>query len=212
MQFDPDKYFAALTDAIRAQKPFQVALSDMNSWCAAHVPHSDWDAIAALDVSKDALKAQKWIPRVLKKYPCPFEIQAIYFGLATHANAKDEEFGELYVGFMGQYDSADEKAQWVYGDKRHYPEKSSLSVKTLKSAGLIFNRQTGIGLGNEGNFMFCMSYAALLVSSLMSPELFGLLGTSADRVGILAGWDSGDLILPGELCRSGFLPNPRAMI
>jgi hypothetical protein len=212
MRFDPDKYFEALAEAVRAQKSFQNALRDMNRWCAAHLPHSDWNAIADLDISEDETKAQKWIPDVLKKYSCPFEIQALYFGLSEKANSKGEEFGDLYVAFMGQYDPADEKAQWVFGDKRHYPEKSSLKVKTLKSAGLIFNREGGDGLGNEGNFMFCMSYAVLLVASLMSSELYERFGTRADRVGMLAGWDSGDLMRPGELTRSGFVPNPKAMI
>jgi len=212
MKFDPNKFIDALTAAIRARKPFAVGLSEMTEWCAQHLPHDDWNRIRSLDVSEDEKKALKWIPDVLKKHPCPFEIQALYFGLAEMANSKDEEFADLYVAFMGQYDPADKEAQWVFGERRHYPDKASLKVKTLKAAGLIFNRENGEGLGNDGNFMFSLSYTFLLVTSLTSPEFYTRLGTQAERIGMLAGWDSGDLMRPGELTKAGFVVNEEAMI
>ena len=212
MTFDHDKFFATLSAAIRAKKPFEVGLREMLDWCAQHLPHDDWEKIRALPFSEDESAAAKWIPGVLKKYPVPFEVRGLYFGLAEMANAKDEEFADLYVAFMGQYDASDTEAQWVFGEKRHYPEKSSLKVKNLKTAGLIFNRESGEGLGNEGHFMFCLSYALLLVASLMTADLYERLGATAERVGILAGWDSGDLMRPGELTASGFEPNAKAMI
>ena len=60
--------------------------------------------------------------------------------------------------------------------------------------------------------MFSLSYTLLLVTSLMSPELLARLGTQAERVGMLAGWDSGDLMRPGELTKVGFVANEGAMI
>lgn len=212
MTFDPNTFFAALSTTIRAQKPFQTGLREMIDWCAQQAPHADWEKVSALPFADDEKKAAKWIPDVLKKYPAPFEVRGLYFGLAEMANAKDEEFADLYVAFMGQYDPADKEAKWVFGEKRHYPEASSLRVKTLKAAGLIFNRESGEGLGNTGNYLFCMSYTLLLVTSLMTSELYGRLGGSARGIGILAGWDSGDLVRPGELTARGFVPNPEEMV
>ncbi|HVU16463.1 MAG TPA: hypothetical protein VHD32_06040 [Candidatus Didemnitutus sp.] len=212
MEFDPDKFFDELSAAIRTRKPFPEGLGTMIDWCSNHLPHDDWSKIRSLDVSGDEEAARNWIPEVLKKSPCPFEIRALYFGLAEKCSSEDEEYADLYVAFMGQYDPADQEAQWVFGKQRHYPDHASLNVTTLKSAGLIFNRENGEGLGNEGNFMFALSYTLLLTTSLMSPELYGGLGTPAERIGILAGWDSGDLMRPGELSRDGFVPNGEPMI
>jgi len=52
----------------------------------------------------------------------------------------------------------------------------------------------------------------LLVTSLTSPEFYTRLGTQAERIGMLAGWDSGDLMRPGELTKAGFVVNEEAMI
>jgi hypothetical protein len=212
MKFDPDKFFDALTAAIRARKPFLVGLGEMTDWCAQHLPHDDWARIRALDVSADDRMAVQWIPDVLKNHPCPFEVQALYFGLAEMANTQDEEFADLNVAFLGQYDASDQEAQWVFGELRHYPDQASLAVNTLQAAGAIFNREDGEGLGNRGNFMFALSYTLLLVTSLMSPALYATLGTQTTRIGLLAGWDSGDLMRPGELTSLGFVANREAMI
>jgi hypothetical protein len=212
MRFDPNEFCNALAATIRARKPFLVGLGKMTDWCSKHLPHADWAKIRALDVSEDAKKAVSWIPDVLRKHPCPFEVQALYFGLAEMANSKGEEFADLYVGFLGQYDPTDEESKWVFGERRHYPARASLKTKTLRTAGLVFNRESGEGLGNDGNYVFSLSYTSLLVASLMSPELYVRLGTPAKRVGILAGWDSGDLLRPGELTKAGLVPNRRAMI
>jgi len=212
MEFDPDMFVEVLTAAIRAKKPFNVGLREMTEWCSTHLPHDDWKKIQALDTSEDEEKALQWIPDVLKKCPCPFDIHALYFGLAEMANSKDEEFADLYVGFLGQYDPSDKEAQWVFGENRHYPEKGSFKVKTLKAAGLIFNCESGRGLGNEGNYMFSLSYTLLLVTSLMTPDLYAKIGTQEERIGILAGWDSGDLMRPGELTKTGFIANEEEMI
>lgn len=212
MEFDPHKFVAALTVEIRRQRPFIAGLKSMLQWCAKHLPHGDWKKVAALDFEADEKKAQTWIPKTLKAAPSPFPIHGMYFGLHEYSTAKDEEYAKLYVGFLGQYDPKDKKASWVFGAKRHYPEKSTLNARALKAAGVIFNRESGEGLGNDGNFMFCMTYANLLVASLMTPELHLSLKSKADRIGLLAGWDSGDYMNLGELTAKGFVPKRGAMI
>ncbi|WP_221031941.1 hypothetical protein [Actomonas aquatica] len=212
MSFDPDSFFEVLSAKVRAQLPFVEAMDSMLSWCEDQMPHSDWSIVRALPLAADLSAAERWIPELLSSQPCPFGIRALYFGLAEMANDEDEEFADLYVGFLGQYDADDEESAWVFGDLRHYPEGASLPTDSLRIAGETFNREDGKGLGNEGNYMFCMAYSALLVASIMSSQTYQALNPDIDRVGMLVGWDSGDLMKPGDLSADGFIPRQEAMI
>ncbi len=211
-EFHADKFTEALCAVIRDKKPFPDSLLGMITWCAEHLPHQDWKKVLALDFADDLAVSQRWIPKVLQAEPCEFEIRGLYFGLAEMGNAKDEEYAELSVAFLGQYDPEDREAGWAQGELRHDPAKAVLKAKALKAAGLIFNRASGAGFGNEGSYMFGLSYALLLVAALLTPELYQQLAAREKKVGVLAGWDSGDVYRVGELTPTGFVPNRGIMI
>jgi hypothetical protein len=212
MNLNPDTFFAMLAEELRSPDSFDVAFPRALAWCAEHLPHDDWNKIGAADYSADLARARLWVTAVLKKHPCPFPIRGLYFGLAEMSNARGEEFADLYVGFLGQYDSSDAQASWLHGELRHYPDNSSLKVRLLREAGVRFNRESGRGLGNDGNFAFCLVYACLLVKEILTPELQTALGGGDVACGVVCGWDSGDTVRLGELPPTGFRPNPGPMI
>jgi hypothetical protein len=210
-EFDPEKFFPELTRTIRARVPFRAGLRHMLAWSARHLPHDDWKRVRALDVADDPRAAFTWVQGLLRRSPCPFPVRGLYFHLSEYTNARDEEYATLGVAFTGQHKDNDPQYAWARGPKRHDPPGGELRGRALKAAGVIFNRASGRGLGNEGYMMYAMSYATLLVASLMTPRLHAQFGTS-DHIGLLVGWNSGDLMQLGHLTAKGFKARSGAMI
>ncbi|HUG12374.1 MAG TPA: hypothetical protein VMM36_15260 [Opitutaceae bacterium] len=203
-QVDPDRFFAELNRILRTRVTFRAGLSEILSWCAQSMPHTDWEKVSAIDVSDDERRAKQWLPDLLKKEPCPFPIRGVYFSLVELSNSRGEEIAELSAAFVGQYDPNDTEMLWAIGDLRHDPKRGSFKGRALKAAGLIFNRASGRGLQNDGYFPFAFSLSALLARSLMTPEIHDVLGSPRGPVGVLVGWEAGDHLLLGELKRVGF--------
>ncbi|MFT3783840.1 MAG: hypothetical protein QM790_17660 [Nibricoccus sp.] len=212
MAYSVEQFFEALASAIRSSDPFIVALHRMIDWCSEYCPHSDWEVIEKLDFSKDPKGAKAWFVQLVDQQPCPFEVQGIYFGLAERGTASGEEYAQLYGSFLGQYDGDGDPTQWLFGDKKHYPENEPLKVANLKRACLRFNRANGRGVGSDGYYLFGLAYATLLVKEFLTPACYARLATKTDAVGIFVGWDCGDTVRCGELTSAGFQPQLGRMI
>ncbi|MEG2803179.1 hypothetical protein [Stenotrophomonas sp.] len=207
---DYGTFYRLLADEVRASTDVNASMQALLAWADLRLPHPSWTALKALDCSVERAGVGEWLTRVLRRAPCPFPVRALYFGLGELANGDGVEFADLYVGLLSHYDPADKACEWLWRGPSHYPDRACLGSATLKAAGVICNADEVGGLGTPGHVVFALSFATLLLRASLDGRIYQLLGATAP-VGVVVGFDSGDLFRLGELHAQGFEPTKGAM-
>jgi hypothetical protein len=203
MDFDFDSFYKRLQEEVRSSTDFGASLKSMLECCAKLQPHPAWAELMALDTSKEIKATKRWLPRVIKREPCPFPVRGAYFGLSEFAY-RGAEYANMYVALMSAYDPNDQETQWLFEKPTHYPDKGHLNSKSLKAAGLLCAGEDS--LGTPGLICYSMSFSALLLRHVLDAEMHQLLGGTGP-IGVVTGYDSGDLLRLGEMTAEGFVPN-----
>lgn len=178
-------------------------------WGAQRIPHPSWAAMKELDCSVESAGMGKWLTRVLRRAPCPFPVRAIYFGLGERSTRDRVEFADLYFGLLSHYEPEDKACEWLWRNPRHYPDKAYLGSAILKTAGVICNEDEVTGLGTPAHIVFALAFATLLLRASLDGRIHQLLG-AVEPVGVVVGFDSGELFRLGELNSDGFRPTKGA--
>lgn len=200
---DYDRFYTLLADEVRAVTDFTQSMQKLLAWGSESIPHDAWTALKALDCSAEPGRVGTWLARVLKRSPCPFPVRGIYFGLGERTTRAGVEYADIYFALMGQYQSSDKKLSWLWHDPRHYPDNAYFRSKPLKAAGIICNEDEESGLSTPGHILFSLSFAALLLASSLDGNIYRLLG-GTEPIGIVTGFDSGDLFHLGTFQHNGF--------
>jgi hypothetical protein len=209
-ELDYRAFYRLLAAEVRASTDVGQSMQTLLAWGDQRIPHPSWAALGKLDCSVESAGMGKWLTRVLRRAPCPFPVRAIYFGLGERATRDGVEFADLYFGLLGHYEPADKACEWLWRNPRHYPDNAYLGSATLKAAGVICNEDEVTGLGTSGHVAFALAFAALLLRASLDGAIHQLLG-AVEPVGVVVGFDSGDLFRLGELHRHGFEPTQGAM-
>jgi len=212
MDFDFTAFYERLQKEVRTSTDLHSSVEAMMQWGARQIPHADWSRLAAFDAAKELQAAKRWLPRVLKRAPCPFDVRGAFVGLGEFQDRNGVAYADLYFGLMSTYDPADLDSQWLYSRPRHYPDNAYLRSKALKQGGLLCNQEaTPPGLGTPGHISFSVSFAALFLRHALDGDVYRLLGGTRP-IGVVTGFDSGDLLRLGEITAEGFVPNETAMV
>lgn len=172
--------------------------------CSRDVPHSDWSRLSALDYDGDVASLASWISSVFEREPAPFPIQGLWFGL-TNPTENGDVWADMYVGSVGQYEPTDTELGWIWKKgKRHYPKNSYANSSSLRNIYEIAYAGSG-GLGNDAEWPLCLAFAAFSVRSLLRGQTVGLVASTAPRIGVAVGFDSGDMLKIGELTETRFV-------
>lgn len=209
-ELDYRAFHRLLAAEVRASKDIGQSMQTLLAWGDQRIPHPSWAALKELDCSVESAGMGKWLTRVLRRAPCPFPVRAIYFGLGERATRDGVEFADLYFGLLSRYEPEDKACEWLWRNPRHYPDKAYLGSATLKAAGVICNEDEVTGLGTPGHIVFALSFATLLLRASLDGSIHQLLG-AVEPVGVVVGFDSGNLFRLGELHSDGFRPTKGAM-
>ena len=212
MDFDYESFYERLQTEVRVSSDFAHSVAALMDWGAHQISHADWSRLAVFDAAAEISSARRWLPRVLTRAPCPFPIRGAFIGLGEFQDRNGVEYADLYCGLMSTYDSTDAESKWLYSNPRHYPQNAYLKSKALKQGGLLCNREaTPPRLGTPGSLVVSVSVARLLIRHVLHKEVFRFLAGTAP-IGIVTGFDSGDLFRLGEITPNGFVPNENAMV
>ena len=110
----------------------------------------------------------------------------------------------MYVGATAKYDADDKEFSWLWKGERHYPEDAYAHSSSLRSIYEIAYGADG-GLGNDAEWPLCLAFGAFAVRSLLRGQSTRLVASSAPRIGVVIGFDSGDMLKVGELTVSRFV-------
>jgi hypothetical protein len=209
---DYGAFYKRLQREVRTSADFGLSVAAMMDWGSGQLPHSDWSRLAVFDAAKEIQSAKRWLPRILKREPCRFTVRGAFIGLGEFQDSDGIEFADLYFGLMSAYDPADPKLQWLFSTPRHYPSNAYLASKALQQGGLLCNRKAAPpGLGTPGHICFSVSFASLLLRHALDGDVFRTIGGTAP-IGVVTGFDSGDLLHLGEITNDGFIPNKKRMV
>ena len=179
-------------------------MGEIISICSHDVPHADWSRLSALNYDGDVASLTSWIPGVFGRQPAPFPIQGLWIGLCNPC-ADSKVWADMYVGSVAQYAPDDEELNWLWkAGRRHYPEDAYAHSASLRSIYEIAYGRDG-GLGNDAEWPLCLAFGAFTVRSLLQGQSTRLVASTAPRIGVAVGFDSGDMMKLGELTESGFL-------
>ncbi len=125
-------------------------MKEIINMCSRDVPHADWIRFSELDFDEDVASLATWISGVFEKQPSPFPIQGLWVGLCS-LSEDDQEWADMYVGALAQYNSDDEELGWLWSEERHYPENAYANSVSLRSIYKICYGEDG-GLENDAEW------------------------------------------------------------
>ena len=195
--------FAKIQELVASDNSVSACMGEIISICSRDVPHADWSRLSALDYDRDVASLASWIGGVFQRQPAPFPIQGLWFGLCNPTE-DGKVWADVYVGSVAQYAADDEELSWIWKGERHYPDDAYAHSASLRSIYEIGYAADG-GLGNDAEWPLCLAFGAFAARSLLRGQSTRLVASTAPRIGVAVGFDSGDMLKIGELTERGFV-------
>lgn len=194
--------FAKIHELVASDSSASACMSEIIAFCSRDVPHIDWSRLSALDYDGDVASLTSWIAGVFERLPAPFPIQGLWFGLCNPTD-DGKVWADMYVGSVAQYAADDEELGWLWKGEHHYPDDAyahSTSLRSIYEIGYTGDS----GLGNDAEWPLGLAFGAFAARSLLRGQSARLVASSAKRIGVAVGFDSGDMLKIGELTERGF--------
>ncbi|HWB60810.1 MAG TPA: hypothetical protein VG733_15040 [Chthoniobacteraceae bacterium] len=204
MELDLSAIFDSIQELTVSDRSIGDRMKEIIVLCERDVPHRDWAQLSSLEYDKDVSSLTGWIPGVFKKQPAPFPIQALWIGLCNPCTDEQNVWADMYVAAMGQYIPDDDEFGWLFENPRHYPKNAYAQSSSLRSIYEI-GYNGGGGLENDAEWPLCLAFGAFAIHRLLQFETPRLVGSSAMRIGVVVGFDSGDTLKIGELTENGLV-------
>lgn len=208
MSLNHSAIFAKIEELSASDQSASACMGEIISMCSHDVPHTDWPRLAALDYDGDVASLTPWIPRIFASQPAPFPIQGLWIGLCNPC-AEDKVWADMYVGSMSEYEPDDEGLNWLSSGQHHYPKDAYANSPSLRTIYEIAYDRAG-GLGNNAEWPLCLAFGVFTIRSLLRGHAPQLVASTAARIGVAVGFDSGDMLKLGELTDRGFVPTFKA--
>jgi hypothetical protein len=204
MGLDHAAVFAKIQKCVVSQQSVSTCMEEVIAICERGLPHADWSRLSAIEFDSDVATLNSWIGSVFEKNPAPFPIQGIWVGLCNPRDTMKITRADMYIASMAEYDADDEELGWLWCKNRHYPEDAFSHSTSLKSIYEIAYGEDG-GLGNDAEWPLCLAFGSLAVRTLLRGQSTQLVASNAKKIGVVVGFDSGDMLKIGELTDTGFV-------
>ncbi len=199
--------FTRIEELVASDRSVSDCMGEIISICSRDVPHPDWKRLAALNYDGDGTLDPSWVAQAFEKQPAPFPVQGLWFGLNNPSDGV-KAWADMYVGSTAKYAPDDEELSWLWKSERHDPENadaSSACLRNIYEIGYAGDK----GLGNDAEWPLCLAFGAFAVRSLLKGQSARLVASTAPRIGVVVGFDSGDMLKIGELTDREFVTTGR---
>lgn len=203
MDVDYNAVAEAIRKLILTEKSVSECMKEIIEICDRSFPHPDWSRLSAIDYDGDVAALTPWIRAVFERSPAPFPIQGLWVGLCNPVSG-DMVWADMYVGSKSDFNPDDDEFTWLFRKEDHFPkhaEANSTALRTIYEIGYASDE----GLGNNAEWPLCLAFCAFALRTILKHQTPALVGSSAARVGVAYGFDSGDVLLLGELRQTGFV-------
>jgi hypothetical protein len=193
--------FAKIEELTVADLPAGDCMKEVIRLCSSDIPHASWSELSAIKYDEDVVSLASWIPDTFEKQPAPFQIKALWIGICNPSDG-DNVWADMYVAAMGEYDSEDDELNWLWKDPRHYPKKKSYAQSSSLSRIYEIGYASG-GLGINAEWPLCLAFGAFAARALLRGTGTKMIGSVAESIGVVVGFDDGDMLKVGEVTTSG---------
>ena len=171
-------------------------------FCDKIFPHPDWRNFLGIDYEADLLAHQNWLNKFWEEKHPETVVRGLWFGLFNPVR-NGETVADIYINTCSEYDSEDPECNWIYSthlwDNVQYAHSDAL-------ADIYRNAyHPNEGLRNAAEYSLCLSYGVFMATHLLHSFNPDLSHCQSDKLGVVVGFDSGDIIRVGELSQSGLL-------
>jgi hypothetical protein len=205
MGLNHSEVFETIERLVASDRTVGECMVEVIGICSRDLPHPGWSQLAQINFDEDVAALSAWIPGVFERQPAPFPIQGLWFGLCQRRNERGQVWADMHVVAMSHYDPDDTEFGWLWKEPRHYPDNAHACSLSLCKIYVESYKST-TGLGNDAEWPLALAFGAFAVRSLLRGQTVQLVGSPAPRVGVVVGFDDGDLVKVGELTTSGFEP------
>jgi hypothetical protein len=173
---------------------------------AEQYPDGDWSPYYEIPYDSEIPYLQKdWFPPVITNDPpARVPVAGLWFGLfepvKVHGQNR-ETVADFYVAGARQF-TLDGSQGWAVSPA-YFPEGRYANSEVLAAIYRAAYGNPG-GLGVDAEQFLCLGYVAFALKFILADVDPGLILSSADPVGVAAGWDSGDPYYFGFMTRDGF--------
>ncbi|SFI37847.1 hypothetical protein [Planctomicrobium piriforme] len=203
MNFDVEAAYKKIYELVASNASVSDSMQQMIRLCELNFPHGDWDALAKIDYDADVASLSGWIPDVLWKYPDPFpEFKGLFFGLCNPLREYGTQL-DMYLAYMQEYNSHKIEYDWLFVADTPYPPNAFANSKSLQQ---IWDVAYGTpnGLNNKASRPLCLAFAAFAARSLLENLNPSEISRRSTQIGVVVGFDTGDILTIGELTDNGF--------
>ncbi|HEY2838739.1 MAG TPA: hypothetical protein VGJ26_06310 [Pirellulales bacterium] len=204
------KIFAKIEELAASEQTVNARMCEIIRLCSRDVQHADWAELSALDYDADVASLALWIQGVFERNPAPFPIQGLWIGLFNPCAGR-KVWADMYVGALSQYTPDDDGHRWLWEGQSHYPPNADANSTSLRRIYEIGYDRTD-GLGNTAEEPLCLAFGVFAVQQLLRGQSTRLVGSTAPRIGVVVGFDSGDMLKLGELTDNGFVDASKASL
>ena len=201
---DWEKIDKLLTEQIANKTDMRTGYAQIRQMLAA-------DNLPAADIDVDGLKKEfiEWLEEVITIEPIPKNIQSIYFGMGTFSFSEIDNGKERTTVYLtGSKSTPAQDADWAC-DTDYYPDRRYLLLNDFEKIDDLIKSSKDLD-GDYEVLVFNGLLNLLVINSMdelkdkllnRREKILGLIKTykKRDHLYLGAGFDSGDLYLPGEL-------------
>jgi len=181
----------------------------MRSLIDAHAkvyPEGDWSPYYSIPYDSEIRYLQEdWFRSVImNEPPARVPVAGLWFGLFEPVKVDGrnrETVADFYISGAVRF-GLDGGMDWAVRPK-YFPEGRYANSEVLAAIYRAAYGKPG-GLGVDAEQFLCLGYVAFALKHILSEIDPGLILSSADPVGVAAGWDSGDPYYYGFITRDGF--------
>lgn len=180
--------------------------------CERDLPHGDWRRLKSLDWEAGADDIGRWALEAVERQPPPGPINGLWFGLVTLGNPGGTMTRtDVYLAGTPQYDPDD--GRWVFSinyfpDDKKYARSSVLrDIIAIAWGSLDASAWPAVKdekLGMDAEWALTLAFTASAIRTRLNPSILSLL-QAEDRIGVMVGFDSGDMVKLGELTPTGWV-------
>jgi hypothetical protein len=203
MDINYSAVFAKIQELLASDHSVNSRMGEIINICSRDVPHGDWHRLAAIDYDADIASLSTWIGEVFARDPAPFPIKGLWFGLGNPIYADRTVSADISVSSLYEYAPDDGEMGWLWTGKRHYPNDAYANSSSLRGIyGIAYPGKQK--LGNDAEWPLGLAFGAFAVVSLLRGQTAKLVGSTASRIGVVVGFNDGDMLKVGELTQENF--------
>lgn len=171
------------------------------------LPAKELNALRSLDYESELADLTARLQSGVAAAPPPKTPGGIYFGLFLPGRADGSIVADFCLAATDEHDPADAECHWV-SSLDYFPLGAQAGSQVLERIYQLFPNLSE-DVRTTAEIVLCLGYTSFVVAHVLNAPGFRAWCEDGRVIPVAVGWNSGDLLLIGELTADGFrVPKP----